>query len=130
MSNLSRGHRFDAGVDIMMDDDVIVKPHESKSINLHVANVNIASGMAGFLFIRSKYAHLPLILQNPPIDAHYTGDLHAFVHNVGDDSVVLLAGTAYFQLVIVPILCPSTIGQYDVELKSDEDRADKRDTTR
>ena len=127
MNELTKGHPTDAGIDIALEKDVHIPAHSGVTIELSVANLDLPAFTAGLIFIRSKWAHLPILIQNPPIDAHYTGPLHVWIHNFSDEDIVLFGGIAYFQLVVFKIIHPALP---DVEIKDYRPRAAERDTTR
>ena len=78
-----RGRASDAGFDIFLTEDVTFKPHTAVTLPTGVC-IQVPEGYMGSVYIRSGVANKTgrkLILQNPPIDEGYTGEIHLMVVN-------------------------------------------------
>lgn len=98
-----RPHDNDAGADVFMPYDCIVKPGEILKIPLGYG-IEIPDGYAGYVFPRSSMAIKGLICELPPIDSGYRGEIHAIISNVSDQEHILKKNTRIGQLVITPVI--------------------------
>lgn len=101
--NLSKGYVDDAGIDIILDKDVVFEPLKTTAIELNVT-VDIPTNYMGMLIARTSAAIQGLNVAMCPIDAHYNGKITAIVHNISDKKVVYKKGQSFCQLVIVYIV--------------------------
>ena len=101
-SNFSKGYEADAGVDIVLQEDVVFMPMSTKSLSLKV-NIEPEEGTMAFLCSRSSAANRGLITANCPIDPNYKGDILAIVHNVSNDIIRYDKGDSFCQAVVVPL---------------------------
>lgn len=99
---LQRGYEEDAGVDITLTDDVVFMPMSTNCINLHV-NIKPNEGEMGILCSRTSAANKGLIVAMCPIDANYTGEVMAIVHNISNSIITYKEGEAFCQVVMLPI---------------------------
>lgn len=96
-----KGYENDAGVDILLKEDVIFMPMSSTSISLGV-NITPKEGSMGLLCSRTSAANKGLIVAMCPIDPNYTGEVIAIVHNVSNNIITYKKGEAFCQVIIVP----------------------------
>ena len=97
-----KGYAADAGADVILDEDVVIMPMSTVTINLNV-NVTPEEGTMGFLCARTSAAAKGLCVAMCPIDANYTGNVTAIVHNVSNQILKYKKGEAFCQLLMVDI---------------------------
>lgn len=98
-----RPHDNDAGADVYMPYDCIVKPGEIAKIPLGFG-IEVPDGYAGFVFPRSSMAVKGLVCELPPIDSGYRGEIHAIISNVSRTEQKIRKGARIGQLVITPVI--------------------------
>lgn len=79
-------HTNDAGADIIMYEDVVIKPGQN-IIPLGFSCI-IPPGCVGFLSLRSSWMGKGLICNFVPFDADYSGEWNLIVYNVGDEIII------------------------------------------
>ena len=98
-----RPHDNDAGADVYMPYDCIVKPGEIAKIPLGFG-VEVPDGYAAFVFPRSSMAVKGLVCELPPIDSDYRGEIHAIISNVSNKAQMIRKNARIGQLVITPVI--------------------------
>ena len=98
-----RPHDNDAGADVYMPYDCIVKPGEIAKIPLGFG-VEVPDGYAAFVFPRSSMAVKGLVCELPPVDSGYRGEIHAIISNVSNKAQMIRKDTRIGQLVITPVV--------------------------
>ena len=97
---------LDSGVDLYCPDYVLVKPKETKFIDLGI-KCSATSGVTGkdiptayYLYPRSSLSKTPLRLANSVgiIDSGYRGHIIAAVDNISDTEFMIKKGTRLFQI--------------------------------
>jgi len=99
----TRKHPEDAGLDLYAAETVIVPPHSPGIVPTGIA-VEIPGGYVGLLKPKGRNDHL---LGAGVIDAGYQGEILAKIVNPFPHSLVINAGEAIGQLLILPILTPA-----------------------
>lgn len=102
MNRLSKGYKDDAGVDVILDEEVTFPPKQITSFNLSVRVTPKRNHMA-IIAPRSSYARKGLIICNCPVDANYTGDIHAIVYNGSDESITCKKDESFCQVMMIKI---------------------------
>ena len=102
MTTLLKGYRDDAGVDIILDYDITFKAHSTTVVPLGIEG-DVVEDTCGMLIERTSAAKQGIIVSHCPVDANYTGEIHAIVHNLSDIDVTFPAGIAFCQYVVVKI---------------------------
>ena len=97
-----KGYAADAGVDIMLNEDVIFLPMSTTTVNLKV-HITPEEGTMSFLCARTSAANKGLSVATCPIDANYTGEVLAIVHNTSNDIIKYKAGESFCQYVTCKI---------------------------
>lgn len=98
----SKGYEADAGVDVILTDDVLFMPLSTNKIDLKVV-VTPDEGTMSFLCSRTSAANKGLVVAMCPIDPNFNGTITAIVHNVSDDVIIYEKGESFCQLVTVPL---------------------------
>ena len=102
----SKKIHLDSGVDLYCPDHVLVKPKETKFIDLGIkcSATSSITGMnnptAYYLYPRSSLSKTPLRLANSVgiIDSGYRGHIIAAVDNISDTEFLIKKGTRLFQI--------------------------------
>ena len=97
-----KGYAADAGVDIMLNEDVIFLPMSTTTVNLKV-HITPEEGTMSFLCARTSAANKGLSVATCPIDANYTGEVLAIVHNTSNYIIKYKAGESFCQYVTCKI---------------------------
>lgn len=99
----TRGHRFDAGLDLYTSEDVVVPPHQFVYVPTDVAGA-LPNYHWGMITSRSstlrKYG---LLVHNGTIDQGYRGELFVGVMNLTDFPVELKKGVRIAQFILIPM---------------------------
>ena len=101
----SRGHTWDAGLDLyaMRDGYVRCNSHRTFDTGVHLT---IPEGCVGLIRSRSGLMVNHGITTDGTIDAHYTGPIKVCLFNHGGSKYEVKAGDKIAQLVIVPCMIP------------------------
>ena len=114
-----KGYEADAGTDVILIEDVTILPMSTMAINLHI-QVTPDEGEMAVLCARTSAAARGLCVAMCPIDANYTGDVTAIVHNVSNEIITYKKGEAFCQIVGLPIVQPVS----EVVIKKEGKRSD------
>lgn len=98
-----RSHNNDAGADVYSMYSFAVPPHRTVKIPLGFG-VELPAGFAGYIFPRSSLSAKGIVCELPPIDAGYTGEVHAVITNNSSSSYTINKGDRIGQLVITPVV--------------------------
>ncbi len=98
-----RSHDNDAGADVYAMKDYDINPFKTIKIPLGFG-VELPAGFAGYIFPRSSLSAKGIICELPPIDAGYTGEIHAIITNNGRTTFQINKGDRIGQLVIMPVV--------------------------
>lgn len=90
-SNYRRKYDTDSGLDLVIPNDVVIKPHQSQASQIHlgICCSPVTNRPHGYyLYPRSSLSRTPLRLANSIglIDYTYTGELIACVDNISNDN--------------------------------------------
>lgn len=119
-----RGRPTDAGFDIYLPEDVTFKPGKTTIVNTGVC-IQLPHGYMGSVYIRSGIASRlgqKLVIQNPPIDEGYTGEIHLIFLNTSlFKSYKFKKGDRVCQLVVHKIFDGglTLAGELDASLRGD-----------
>lgn len=117
-SRLKKGYKEDAGVDVILNKDIVIMPMSTMSINLDI-KITPQEGTMGVLCARTSAAAKGLCVAMCPIDPNYNGEVTAIVHNVSNNILIYKEGEAFCQVVMMPILY-----SIDAEVKKSGKRSD------
>lgn len=98
-----RAHYNDAGADVFSPWSYFIEPGQNQVIPLGFG-VEIPDGFAGLVLPRTSLAAKGITCNIPPIDAGYTGEIHAFICNTGSETYHINADDKIAQLVVIPVL--------------------------
>jgi dUTP pyrophosphatase len=103
-----RGSASAAGYDLFacMEEDVVIKPHETKMIGTGLAGA-IPEGYFGGIFARSGLSSKEGLRPancTGVVDADYRGEIKVALHNDSEVERVVTVGEKIAQLVVLPFL--------------------------
>lgn len=98
-----RAHENDAGADVYVVNEVVLKPHTTTKVPLGFG-LELPDGYGAFIFPRSGISSEGIVCELPPIDSGYRGEVHAIVSNLGDKAYSLREGDRVGQIVILPVV--------------------------
>jgi len=107
---LSYAHDFDAGADIITQEDIIIK--YGKNIITLGFSIELPQGCAGYIFPRSSVMGNNVSFNLAPIDPGYTGSWHLIAFNSGED-IFVEKKTRICQIVIMPFIQAQFVDHYD-----------------
>ena len=116
----TRGHRWDAGLDLYATEDFVIGVGNRHTFDTGV-HIDIEEGLVGYIKSRSGMMVRHGILTDGTIDAHYEGPIKVCLFNHGLVEYPVKAGDKIAQLVILPCLLP------DLELVDSLDDTDRGD---
>ncbi len=117
----SYAYAGDAGLDLYISEDLILKKDERRSIPLGIA-IEIPDGYVGILFDKSGLSHKHgLKSYGGIIDAGYRGEIHVGMMNLSDADYEFKAGDKIIQILIMPVLKAEVV---ECEELSDTDRGE------
>lgn len=100
-----KGYAEDAGVDIILDKDVIFPPFSTSIVDLNL-NICPPEGAFAMLCPRTSAAKKGLMLCTSPIDANYAGTVHAIVYNISKNEIYYKKGESFCQSVMIECIIP------------------------
>lgn len=103
VERFQKGYLDDAGVDILLHDDVVFLPMSTKTIDLNI-QITPYVGEMSFLCARTSAANKGLVVATCPIDPNFTGTVTAIVHNVSNNIITYKAGESFCQYVTTKIV--------------------------
>lgn len=120
MIKFYKGYKNDVGIDIVLDEDIIFKPFETKVIDIKTG-IKTRKKISVMLCARTSAAKLGLIVNQCPIDPGYTGNIHIIAHNCSNNILSFPAGKAFAQLYAFRFSKPGV----KYLIKNNFDRKDK-----
>ena len=99
----SKGYEDDAGVDILLQEDVTFMPMSTMTYEFDI-QITPNEGEMAFLCARTSAANKGLSVATCPIDPHYNGKISAIVHNLSNNIITYKKGEAFCQYVTVKII--------------------------
>lgn len=97
MNNFVRGYKEDAGVDIVLDKELIIRPGFNQ-VELP-CNYTPGEGEVAFLVPRGSTAKKGIFPIMVAIDTGYEGIIHGFIVNISQSTHVYLPGDRAFGIV-------------------------------
>lgn len=119
---LMKGYADDVGVDIILQNDIILKPGIT-CVDLGI-KVTIKSGTMGIVISRTSAAIKGIYVANCPIDPNYTDSINAIVYNISNKEICYSAGQSFCQLVIVKTA--KYTGNIPIKIKKSGKRQSKK----
>ena len=117
----SYAYRGDAGMDLYVPENTLIKVGERKTIPLGIA-IEIPDGHVGLMFDKSSLSHKHgLKTYGNVIDSGYRGEVHVGIMNHSDKDYELKTGDKIIQMLIIPVFQVETV---EVDELSESDRGD------
>ena len=101
----SRKHKTDAGADLYAPEDAVIPANGFLRYSAGLG-VQIPEGFVALIFPRSGMTAKGIGMELPPIDANYTGNIHAILTNHTNEDYQIKKGDRIGQLVVLPCLTP------------------------
>jgi len=99
----SYAYRGDAGMDLYVPENTLIKVGERKTIPLGIA-MEIPDGHVGLMFDKSSLSHKHgLKTYGNVIDSGYRGEIHVGIMNLSDKDYELKIGDKIIQMLIMPV---------------------------
>lgn len=101
-----RANPTDSGLDLYVAEDTTILAHSTKAVPTHIA-IDLAYGYEAQVRPRSgKSKDTKLRVALGTIDHTYNKEIGIITDNIGDEAIVVKAGTRLAQLVIAPVMLP------------------------
>ena len=102
ITQLTKKHETDAGLDICASEDTIIWEHDRAIVSTGL-HVSIPDGMVGLIWSRSGLsAKHGIEVGAGCIDAGYTGEIKIVLYNHSDKTFTIKAGDRIAQLLTIP----------------------------
>lgn len=98
-----RAHYNDSGADVFALDDIILEPRTTTTFGIGFG-VNLPDGYDIVMHCKSGLSSKGIFSSNAPIDAGYTGELHAVLYNATDEPFTIKRDEKVGQLVVRPVV--------------------------
>lgn len=99
-----RAHYNDSGADVFAAKDIIIPAGKVAKIPTGMG-IKLPDGYDAIIHCKSGLStNKGIIAANAPIDAGYTGEIHAILYNTNDVDYAVEQGTKIGQLVIRPVI--------------------------
>lgn len=99
----TRGHEFDAGLDLYSKETAVIYPGESHTFDTGV-HMDIPIGYCGLLVSKSGLNVKSGITSTGLIDCGYTGSIRVKLYNNGHELYMVRSGDKISQIVILPVV--------------------------
>ena len=107
-----RAHDQDAGLDVFSPRTLYIPDGDTASIGLGFG-IDLPAGFMGLIYARSSMIRNGLACEHSPIDAGYTGEIHAIITNQSGGATRIERGQRIGQLVIMPIVYAELVDEID-----------------
>lgn len=97
-----KGRPGDAAWDVYLPTDIEIKPHSTTIVDLGIC-VEIPSGYAGQLVIRSSISKKGILIQPPLIDSNYRGEIHLIAFNMSNELFTANKNERLCSLMVFPV---------------------------
>lgn len=102
-SRFAKGYIRDAGVDILLDKDLVFEPFQITVVDLNV-QLEVEAETLALIVPRSSAAKQGLFIATCPVDPDYNGNVHAIVFNASKNRVKYKQGESFCQYIMVPFV--------------------------
>ena len=100
-----RAHHNDSGADVFAVSDVVLEPRTTTKVGIGLG-VELPDGYDIVMHCKSGMSSKGIFSSNAPIDAGYTGEIHAIITNTSEREYHIGKNVAVGQLVMFPIVLP------------------------
>lgn len=99
----NRVHYNDSGADVFALKDILLTPYAVTVVPLGFS-IDLPDGCDAVVHCKSGLSSKGIFAMNAPIDAGYTGEVHAILYNSTDKDYLIFSGEKVGQLVIRPVI--------------------------
>ena len=107
-----RAHHNDSGADCFSAADVIIPAHSVVKVPTGVG-VMLPDGYDIVVHCKSGLSTRGIWAANAPVDAGYTGEIHAILYNTNDTDFVIRKGDKIGQFVVRPVIYADFVEELD-----------------
>lgn len=107
-----RAHSNDSGADVRALRDEVIEPGETKKIPLGFG-LRLPTGTSGLVLPRSSTGNKGIVSHPAPVDAGYTGEIHAILTNASNEDYKIYDGDRIAQIVLFPTIIPDFVDSLD-----------------
>lgn len=104
----NRAHYNDSGADVFAIVDTVLKAGETTKVGIGLG-VKLPDGYDIVIHCKSGLSLKGVWAANAPIDAGYTGEIHAILYNSTDSDYLIKEGEKLGQLVMRPVIYPEFV---------------------
>ena len=98
-----RAHYNDSGADCFSAEHVIIPAHSVVKVPTGIG-IELPDGYDAVVHCKSGLSSKGIWAANAPVDAGYTGEIHAILYNTTDEDYTIYTGDKIGQLVIRPVI--------------------------
>ena len=98
-----RAHHNDSGADVFAVSDVVLEPRTTTKVGIGLG-VELPDGYDIVMHCKSGMSSKGILVSNAPIDAGYTGEIHAILYNATDEHITIKEGEKISQMVVRPVI--------------------------
>lgn len=98
-----RAHYNDSGADVFAVSDVVLEPRTTTKVGIGLG-VELPDGYDIVMHCKSGMSSKGIFSSNAPIDAGYTGEIHAVLYNATDEPITIKEGEKISQMVVRPVI--------------------------
>lgn len=107
-----RAHHNDSGADCFAAETVIIPAHGVAKVPTGVG-VKLPDGYDIVVHCKSGLSSNGIWAANAPVDAGYTGEIHAILYNTTDENFEIKAGDKVGQFVVRPVVYVDFVEELD-----------------
>ncbi len=124
INRLCKGYEHDAGIDIILENDVEFMPHSTCNFDLNVKYTPKIGAMA-IIAPRSSAAIQGINISTCPIDANYTGTITAIVNNISNQIIKYNKGESFCQIIPIKLASEGYCDE-EITIKKEGIRTDEK----
>ena len=114
-----RAHHNDSGADCFARTDVIIPAGKVAKVPTGVG-VELPDGYDIVVHSKSGLSTKGIWSSNAPVDAGYTGEIHAILYNTTDQDFEIHAGDKIGQFVVRPVIYAEFVSGFGEEARGDK----------
>ena len=113
---LTRAHYNDSGADCYCKEDITIPAGKVVAVPTGVG-VELPDGYDIVVHCKSGLSSKGIWAANAPVDAGYTGEIHAILYNTTDQDYTLYRGDKIGQFVVRPVIYADFVTDIDEETR-------------
>lgn len=107
-----RAHHNDSGADCFAAKDIVIPAGKVVKVPTGVG-VRLPDGYDIVVHCKSGLSSKGIFAANAPVDAGYTGEIHAILYNTTDQDYAVAAGEKIGQFVVRPVIYADFVEEID-----------------